>query len=124
MKYFSFEFGRFIIIGCTNTLLTYLVYLGLLNVFDYTFAYSLAYVLGIIISYFLNVLIVFKEPVSLKSFVKFPFVYLVQYLLGLFLLLGLVELLGIDSRFAPFVIIMFLVPVTFFLSRYVIRGKN
>ena len=118
------EVIRFLITGATNTALGYLIYLAFLLVLPYTAAYSISYVIGIFVSYALNTAFVFKERWSWKRFAAFPLVYVVQYLLGLALLALLVEKAGVPKTLAPLVIVIIILPVTFFLSRFVIRGKR
>ena len=55
------EFARFIVSGGLNTFVTYLIYLGLLFILDYRVSYTISYIFGIFISYWLNVKFVFHE---------------------------------------------------------------
>ena len=87
-------------------------------------AYSLAYVCGIVISYYLNSRLVFRQPVSLAKFLKYPVVYLVQYLLGIFILYICIDLLGISKWLAPLVVIVISLPVTFVMSKLIIKGRT
>jgi putative flippase GtrA len=114
------EFFRFLLVGASNTLFTYLLYLLLLNVLPYIGSYTIAYGAGIILSYFLNVLFVFKENVSLATFLKFPFVYLIQYSLGA-LVLWLLVGAGISPNLAMLGVIVVTIPVTFIASRFVLK---
>lgn len=109
--------------GGINAGLTYGLYLLLLLIVRYTFAYSGSYAAGIFLSYYLNARFVFRERLRLSKALKYPSVYLVQYLVGLGLLYLLVETLHLDKRLAPLAIVVITVPATFVLSRYIIRGK-
>jgi putative flippase GtrA len=117
------EFFRFILAGLVNLVLTYALYLALELVLAYPAAYTVSYACGIIISYLLNTLFVFKSPIRIAKAVQYPIVYLAQYLLGMALLYLLVELAHISSRIAPLVIPAVTVPATFLLSRYLIKGS-
>lgn len=114
------EFARFLLAGATNTLLSYLLYLFLLKFLVYLLAYSIAYCIGIAISYFLNVYFVFKQRVSLTSFIKFPAVYIIQYCLGAGILWLLVDGAGIAPAIAMIGVIAATIPVTFLASRFVL----
>ena len=116
---------RFLLGGGLNTALTYAIYL-VLNIWTgYIFAYSIAYVCGIVLSYFINSLWVFNEKARMRSFLLYPIVYLVQYLLGVVLLYIFVDTLGIHQSLAPLVVIAATLPVTFILSRYILSlGKS
>ena len=61
---------------------------------------------------------VFKKEVSLKTFIRFPLIYVVQYVLGAILLEILVRL-GFSVTYSPLLIIMLLLPVTYILNRIV-----
>lgn len=117
------EFGLFILMGAINTGLTYGLYLLLLLLMRYPFAYSGSYLAGIFLSYYLNARFVFHEPLRLAKALKYPSVYLAQYLLGLGLLYVLIELLHLNKKVAPLAAVLITVPATFVMSRYIIRGK-
>lgn len=106
--------------GATNTLLSYLLYLFLLEFLAYLWAYSIAYCTGIAISYFLNVYFVFNKRASITSFVKFPIVYLLQYGLGAGMLWLLVDRAGMSPAIAMIGVIVVTIPVTFLASRFML----
>lgn len=118
-------FLRFLVSGALNTCITYGLYL-LLNLFmDYRYAYSSAYVSGIVISYLINTGWVFRSYISVRSFLLYPSVYLLQYLAALLLLDFLVESLSMAQTLAPALVILATVPLTFFMSRTILSvGKR
>lgn len=115
------EFLRFLVVGATNTVLGYLLYWILLSVLPYGAAYTAAYAIGILISYLLNCTIVFQRKPTWSGLLRFPLVYVVQYALGLALLALFVERLRLDKRIAAAAVAGCSVPLTFVLSRWVIR---
>lgn len=115
------EFVRFIVCGVINTGGTFIIYLCLLWVVSYPAAYTISYVAGVFISYWLNARFVFHEALSIARAIQYPVVYLVQYLLGLGLLFLLVEVAHLSDIVAPLLVVILTLPVTFLLSRYVIR---
>ncbi len=115
---------RFLIAGGVNSLATYLLYLALLLAVPYAWAYSLSYGAGIILSFVLNSLFVFRVPLRWRRLLPYPSVYLVQYLLGLGVIYAGVELLGLDERLMPIAALAVTVPVSFVLTRWVLRGKG
>jgi putative flippase GtrA len=117
------EYARFLICGAANTGLTYVLYVLFLLLLSYKWSYSLAYGGGIAISYFLNSHFVFQQPVALAKFLKYPVVYLVQYLLGLIILYICIDLMGISKWLAPLLVIVISLPVTFVLSKLIIKGR-
>ena len=128
MKFFktvglSPEFMRFIIVGGINTLASYIIYVALLLFLSYPVAYTLAYVIAIFISYYLNTTFVFKRKASLSKALQFPLVYVVQYLAGFFWLYLLIEVLGINQFIAPILVVGLNIPVTYLMSKFIIKGR-
>jgi putative flippase GtrA len=118
---FRLEVLRFLVAGAANTVATYAVYLALLPLLNYQFAYSIAFVIGIVASYVLNTRYVFRVAGSLRRFVAYPLVYLAQYLVGLGVLHAAVALFGVPQRWALLASIAVSVPLTFFLSRVILK---
>ena len=65
--------------------------------------------------------VVFKTAISWKGLFAFPLVYLVQYLLSAMLLSVFVERLDIPQSIAPLTVIVLTIPVTFVLTRWLLR---
>jgi putative flippase GtrA len=116
------EFGRFLIAGVINTATTYALYLVLLGSAAYLFAYSLAYVAGIVVSYFLNALFVFRTKPAVNTALRFPLVYVAQYLLGAAVLWICVERLGVRRELGLAFSIAVTVPITYAASRLALKG--
>lgn len=119
----SGQFSRFLIAGAINTGITYVLYLGLLELSEYIIAYSVAYGVGVIISYFLNSSFVFKTRATATDFLRFPLAYLAQYLVGATVLWICVSQLGISREFALAISIAASVPVTYLVARHVLTGR-
>lgn len=115
------EFVNFIGVGVINTFLTYFIYLGLLMIAHYHLAYFISYVIGIAISYILNLKYVFKKKSSINKIFKFPLVYVAQYFIGAVLMEVLINKLDINQVFAPIVVIVITLPITFFLAKKVLQ---
>jgi putative flippase GtrA len=116
------EFLRFLLTGSINTTASWLVYLVLLNVgAPYPLAYSFAYVFGIVFTYYLNTRWVFRVPMSWQTFLQFPLVYVVQYSISMVVLHILVKWLHFPVNFAPLAVIALTMPITFLLSRFVLK---
>ena len=67
--------------GLLSTLIMYGCYLLFYQIVSYQYAYFFSYFISIIVLYFMN-LWVFKRSIALHSFIKFPLVYALQYLIG------------------------------------------
>ncbi len=124
MKHVKMEFMRFLLVGTINTVTGYAVYLSLVFFIPYLFAYTISYVVGICVSYYLNTRFVFKTHFSLKKFLKFPLVYLFQYIFGICVVYLVVQKLGWHKALAPILAVILSVPFTFLLSRLIIKPKS
>jgi putative flippase GtrA len=122
MKGFYTILGRqvayFTLTGCLSTLLMYVIYLGCKPYIGYQFAYALGYIISVIALYFANRILVFRQHLSWVTFIKFSGVYFLQYLVSAVLLECLVRL-GFSETFAPLLIILLLLPITFLLTKKV-----
>ena len=110
--------------GGVNTIFTYGLFLALNLVSSYRVAFTASYVIGIVFAYYYNSLVAFKRPLSLKKFIQFPLVYLVQYLLSIGLLEIFVQALKVDDNLAPIFVLIIVTPVTYLLSKWILKGKN
>ena len=118
------ELAAFVFFGAVRTVLGYGIYLLLVLFIAYPAAYTVSYVSGVFISYYLNARFVFREKLRLSKAMQFPIVYLAQYLIGLGLLYLLIEVAHLSKFFAPILIVIITVPCTYLLSRYVIKGRS
>ena len=123
MKLINSEFFRFLLSGGVNTLATYLIYLLFLRIMSYGAAYSLAYLTGIYLSYYLNYRLVFNERPRWSSAIQYPLVYMLQYFIGVIFLYILVRYEYLDRVIAPLAVIILTLPITFLMSRWIIRKK-
>lgn len=112
---------RFVLGGALNTGLSYALYLLLHRVLSYQAAYALAYVAGIVFAYWFNARFVFQVPRSWRGLLAYPLVYVVQYLASAVLLEALIAGLGIAEAFAPLLVSAVMLPLTFVMSRWVLR---
>lgn len=109
---------RFAITGTLSTLLMFCIYVSIYQVVNYQYAYLISYSISVIALYFMNLKFVFYKHASLRSFIKFPLIYLFQYLVGAASLEFIVKL-GFSKTFAPILVVIILIPVTFLLNRIV-----
>ncbi|QIR75443.1 GtrA family protein [Sulfurospirillum diekertiae] len=110
--------------GIINTVLSYMCYLLLLLITNYQISYAISFIFGIAFSYWLNIKYVFESHHSIKKSVLFPLIYLVQYILGALLLSVIVENIDIDKRFAPIVVTIILLPITYIMTKKLLHNKN
>jgi putative flippase GtrA len=115
------QFTRFLVAGAINTVASYAVFLALLEVMSYLAAYTISYVFGVVISYYLLTSFVFRTPRRVVTALRFPLVYIAQYLIGTAVMVVLVETWGVRAPIAAIAAIVASVPVSFLLSRTILR---
>lgn len=108
---------RFVLSGGINTLLTYVLYLLLLESFGHRWSYGAAFAVGIVLAYVLNRAFVFRSHAGWRSAIAMPVIYLLQFCVGL----GIVELWVVWLRWpaalAPLAATALTLPMTYLLSR-------
>ncbi|BFI96982.1 MAG: GtrA family protein [Rhodanobacter sp.] len=117
------RFLRFLVSGGLNTAVTYIIYVALLQILEYRLAYTVAYVVGILLSYSLNRAFVFRSHRGWSSVLLFPFVYLAQYLVSLAIIWIWVGKLGLPKLLAPPVAVLISIPLTYLFSGFVFTPK-
>lgn len=111
---------RFVVAGALNTGASYLLYLLLRQALPYQVAYAVAYVAGVVFSYWLNAKFVFNVPLSWRGLLAYPLVYLVQYAASAILLGVLVERVELSDVAAPLIVSAIMIPLTFLMSRWIL----
>lgn len=118
------EFVRYVFIGGVNTAIGQLGYWLLLPHMNHHVANVIVYVLGIMLSYVLNTLVVFRQPLKWKKFIQFPLVYAVQLGGSVIFLYFAVDEFGLPAEIGPLLWIALSVPLTFVISRFILRPKG
>jgi len=116
------EFVRFVVLRAVCAVFSYGLYLLLLLWLRYEAAYVIAFLAGIGLAYVVSAVFVFQEPMRKRSAFRFPFVYLLQFVLCLVLLRAGVELIGIPEALALAFAVGITLPLTFLLSRWIVRA--
>lgn len=116
--------ARFLAGGALNTGCTFVLYWLLLLVMDYRVAYTISFAAGILLSYVINTRFVFRTGHSLLKFVLFPFIYLITYLAGAFVLHFAVSRFGVSKQIAPLLSICATLPLSYLLTKLVLSGTN
>jgi putative flippase GtrA len=120
-KFINFEFSLFFLQGIANTVITYLLYLALVQVLSCQLAYTTVFILGVLFSYYFNSKYTFKQEMRWSILLQFIFVYLAQSLSGLMLIHFLTTRLNINKEWVLLFVMSFTFPLSFFLSRWVIK---
>src|SRR3954454_10758381 len=104
---------RFLLSGIVNTGITYAMFVLLARIMNPSFAYTAAFATGVALSYILNAVYVFESRVALRSLVRFPAVYGLQYLYGLAALNVLTSVFSVPQHYAMLLVICTSVPLNF-----------
>ncbi|MBN9230553.1 MAG: hypothetical protein BGO90_10280 [Legionella sp. 40-6] len=107
----------FAITGGLSTLIMFGIYIALYRFINYQYAYFISYLVSVFALYIMNSY-VFKGNLSVKTFFHFLLIYLLQYFFGAVSLEFLVRI-GVSVTFAPLVVVILLLPITFVLNRIV-----
>lgn len=117
----SAEVIRFLFVGTSNTVFSYLIYLtGLWLGATPVWAYSASYLAGLVFTYFLNLKVTFRQRHHWRKMLLYPLVYAAQYAIGLVALQFFISL-GVAAEFAGLLILPLTVPLGFVLSRLFLR---
>jgi putative flippase GtrA len=111
----------FFIVGVSNTVLTYIAYLALLQIVHYGWAFTGAFILGLIFTGLLNIRVTFAHHHTIAAWIVFAAYYALYYVFALMLLRLLVDDAGIDKRFALLVMLPVVVPINFVMTRFIVH---
>ena len=115
---------RFLVAGAINTASTVALYVVLLASVSHAVAFSIAFATGVVISYLLNRTFVFRSRRGFDTVLLFPLVYLVQYLVGLGVVLVWVDVLHLPASVASLVAVVVTIPFTYVLARWVFLRRT
>ena len=125
------QFGKFCIVGVSNVLLSYFLYLGclftlnyfgLFENYDYLISQIISAILGILWAFIWQYLYVFEKDDNqpwyvalVKTFMAYAFTAL---LLNTILLYIFVDIFGLSKVFSPLLNVLINVPINYVLNKY------
>lgn len=117
------HFTKYSIVGILNAVLTITIYIVLLNVirFNYLISFTLAWMIGVLFTYVVNFIYVFKPEEKLtfkKRLLKYFLVYLTSYIISAGLLSLLVDYFMFDPVISQFFVIPIIVAINFTGIKY------
>ncbi|HGX1583322.1 TPA: flippase GtxA [Staphylococcus aureus] len=120
------EILKFIIVGGINTLNYYVVYLLLLKLLhiEYMISHITGFLVAFVISYYLNCYFVYRVKPTWRKFISFPITQIVNVSLQTVLLYVFVSWLNLPAEIAPFVGLIITIPITFILSKWILKDSN
>ncbi|HDP5930963.1 TPA: flippase GtxA [Staphylococcus aureus] len=120
------EILKFIIVGGINTLNYYVVYLLLLKLLhiEYMISHITGFIVAFVISYYLNCYFVYRVKLTWRKFISFPITQIVNVSLQTVLLYVFVSWLNLPAEIAPFAGLIITIPITFILSKWILKDSN
>ncbi|HDJ1252470.1 TPA: flippase GtxA [Staphylococcus aureus] len=120
------EILKFIIVGGINTLNYYVVYLLLLKLLhiEYMISHITGFLVAFVISYYLNCYFVYRGKPTWRKFISFPITQIVNVSLQTVLLYVFVSWLNLPAEIAPFAGLVITIPITFVLSKWILKDSN
>ncbi len=120
------EILKFIIVGGINTLNYYVVYLLLLKLLhiEYMISHITGFLVAFVISYYLNCYFVYRVKPTWRKFISFPITQIVNVSLQTVLLYVFVSWLNLPAEIAPFAGLIITIPITFILSKWILKDNN
>ncbi|MEO4243675.1 flippase GtxA [Staphylococcus aureus] len=117
------EILKFIIVGGINTLNYYVVYLLLLKLLhiEYMISHITGFLVAFVISYYLNCYFVYRVKPTWRKFISFPITQIVNVSLQLYVF---VSWLNLPAEIAPFAGLVITIPITFVLSKWILKDSN
>lgn len=115
------RFIRFLVSGAFNTLISYSLYIALLQMFSYRISYVLAFLFGVVMAYAINRHFVFRASGGRRGPMLVFLIYLCQFVAGLWLTFAWVQWFHGAEGLAPLFSIVVSIPLTYLLNRLVFR---
>lgn len=117
------EFIKYFLVGFLNAIFTAIIFFVTLRYLkiEYHLAFFITWILGILLTYVLNFLWVFKPEAKLRyqeRFVKYFIAHFMSFVLNLALLHIITEYGSCDPFYVQIVLIPFIVIINFLLSKY------
>lgn len=116
------QFVRYLVAGAFNTGVTWLMFVALSQWLNYLLAYGIVFVVGVVLSFFLQSLWVFRSKLECSALLRFKAAYLINLAVGLLLLKLLVSNTPLSPAIAAIVVVALQVPLGFALSRISLLG--
>ncbi|MFI8709266.1 GtrA family protein [Bacillus sp. NPDC077411] len=120
------QIARFVLVGCMNTLNYWLLYLLFTHAFHFhtLTAHSIAFIVSMIGSFFMNTYFTYRTKVTLKKFFQFPLTYIVNFIITTISIYILVDVLNFNKDIAPLLSSVIAIPFTFAISKKILVTKK
>ena len=114
------EIVKFGIVGVIATAIHYITYYLLLNFFIINIAFTIGYILGFIVNFFLSTRFTFSVEPNIKRGLGFIVSNVVNYSLSIGLL-NVFLIIGLSKQMAPVFVFSICIPINFLIVRYFLK---
>lgn len=114
---------RFGMVGAVNTVTFYALYLALHPYLPYFAAFTAAFLVSMVGSFFMNTYFTYRTRPTWRKFLLFPLPNVTNYLVQSAGVFALVQWAGVNDRIAPLLAAVVAIPITFVLSKLVLTGR-
>ncbi|WP_280719400.1 GtrA family protein [Kitasatospora sp. MAP5-34] len=111
-------------VGVVNTATFYAGYLMLHPHLPYFAAFTLAFLVSMVGSFFMNTYFTYRTRPTWRKFLLFPLPNITNYLVQSGGVLALVEWLKVNEKIAPLLAAVVAIPITFVLSKLVLTSRD
>ena len=115
------EFLSFVLIGCLNTLLSCMIYWGMLFYFTPQTSFITAFIITTVFSYIMNSRKTFNVALERRKLMKYFLFYIFSYLAGRSILDLTITHFFIPEFFAILIVSLCFLPLNFLGNKYVLR---
>ncbi|MFJ5552219.1 GtrA family protein [Streptomyces sp. NPDC093225] len=115
---------RFGLVGGVNTGTFFGIYLLLHPWMPYFAAYTLAFLLSMVGSFFMNTYFTYRTRPTWKKFLLFPLTQVTNYVVQSIGLYALVAWAGMDSKIAPLAAAVLAIPFTYLIAQRILVSRG
>ncbi len=115
---------RFGLVGLVNTGTFYVLYLLLHPYLPYFAAFTAAFLISMVGSFFMNTYFTYRTKPTWRKFLLFPLPNITNYLVQSGGVLALVQWLEVNDKIAPLLAAVVAIPITFVLSKLVLTSRD
>jgi putative flippase GtrA len=119
---FKNKFIKYCFTGVFNTVHHYIWFLLLSPVLGYAFSNLVSFIVANIASFFINSYFTFRVPPSLRSFIKYPSVIIVQAVIAYLVPTFCLAIFPNSKWFVPFLTTLINLPIGYMLTKKVIQN--
>jgi putative flippase GtrA len=122
------QFAGYILVSSLNFIITSILFYILFKIkhINYQISLTIVWVCSILITYFLNLIFVFKvqNELTFNKFVKYVLLYFISYSFNIISLKYITETTFLDPYYTQFFLIPFIILINFFGIKYYVTKKN